>query len=283
MPVAAREASVYTAVTLAEYYRQMGLNVLLLADSTSRWAQAMREMSGRLEEIPGEEAFPAYLESTIASFYERAGLVRLRDGSVGSVTIGGTVSPAGGNFEEPVTQATLKVVGAFHGLSRERSDARKYPAIHPLDSWSKYRGIIPGETVAYAHGFMRRGSEVEQMMKVVGEEGTSLDDYIVYLKGDFLDAVYFQQNSFDAVDAAVSPERQKHVFAIILNILGSKFSFPDKNGARSWFNRLRQKFLDYNGSEWKSDRFAALEKEVTDAVAEKAEGLDAAARKFLAQ
>jgi V/A-type H+-transporting ATPase subunit A len=282
MPVAAREASVYTAVTLAEYYRQMGLNVLLLADSTSRWAQAMREMSGRLEEIPGEEAFPAYLESTIASFYERAGLVRLRDGSIGSVTIGGTVSPAGGNFEEPVTQATLKVVGAFHGLSRERSDARKYPAIHPLDSWSKYKGIIPGDTVAYAHGFMRRGSEVEQMMKVVGEEGTSLDDYIIYLKGDFLDAVYFQQNSFDEVDSSVSPERQKHIFAIILNLLGSKFSFPDKNEARTWFNRLRQKFLDYNGSEWKSERFTALEKEVRDAVAEKAESLDPGAKEFLA-
>ena len=142
MPVAAREASVYTAVTLAEYYRQMGLNVLLLADSTSRWAQALREMSGRLEEIPGEEAFPAYLESVIAGFYERAGIVRLRDGGSGSITIGGTVSPAGGNFDEPVTQATLKVVGAFHGLSRERSDARKYPAIHPLESWSKYAGLI---------------------------------------------------------------------------------------------------------------------------------------------
>ena len=134
MPVAARESSVYTAVTIAEYYRQMGLQVLLLADSTSRWAQAMREMSGRLEEIPGEEAFPAYLESRIASFYERAGVVRLNDGATGSVTIGGTVSPAGGNFEEPVTQATLKVVGAFHGLSRERSDARRYPAIDPLIS-----------------------------------------------------------------------------------------------------------------------------------------------------
>ena len=212
MPVAAREASVYTAVTLAEYYRQMGLHVLLLADSTSRWAQAMREMSGRLEEIPGEEAFPAYLESTIAAFYERAGLVRLRDGSLGSVTIGGTVSPAGGNFEEPVTQATLKVVGAFHGLSRERSDARKYPAIHPLDSWSKYKGILGAGKVAYAHGFMRRGTEIEQMMKVVGEEGTSLDDYVIYLKGDFLDSVYFQQDSFDPVDSAVSPERQAHIF-----------------------------------------------------------------------
>ncbi|MDR1900816.1 MAG: V-type ATP synthase subunit A [Treponema sp.] len=282
MPVAAREASVYTAVTLAEYYRQMGLNVLLLADSTSRWAQAMREMSGRLEEIPGEEAFPAYLESTIASFYERAGLVRLKDGSTGSVTIGGTVSPAGGNFEEPVTQATLKVVGAFHGLSRERSDARKYPAIHPLDSWSKYRGIIPAAKVAYAHGFMRRGSEVEQMMKVVGEEGTSLDDYVIYLKGDFLDSVYFQQNSFDAIDAAVSPERQMYVFAIVLRILASQFSFPDKNEARSWFNRLRQKFLDYNGSEWKSERFAALEKEIETTVSERRLGVDEAAQKIIA-
>ncbi|QQO08222.1 V-type ATP synthase subunit A [Breznakiella homolactica] len=282
MPVAAREASVYTAVTLAEYYRQMGLNVLLLADSTSRWAQAMREMSGRLEEIPGEEAFPAYLESTIASFYERAGLVRLKDGNFGSVTIGGTVSPAGGNFEEPVTQATLKVVGAFHGLSRERSDARKYPAIHPLDSWSKYKGIIDGEKVSYAHSFMFRGSEVEQMMKVVGEEGTSLEDYIIYLKGDFLDAVYFQQNSFDAVDSSVSPERQKNLFAKMLRILGSKFDFKDKNEARSWFNRLRQKFLDYNGSEWKSERFEVLEKEVTSAVDEKAQGLDKTAEKLLA-
>jgi V/A-type H+-transporting ATPase subunit A len=282
MPVAAREASVYTAVTLAEYYRQMGLNVLLLADSTSRWAQAMREMSGRLEEIPGEEAFPAYLESTIASFYERAGLVRLRDGTIGSVTIGGTVSPAGGNFEEPVTQATLKVVGAFHGLSRERSDARKFPAIHPLDSWSKYKGIIPAEKVAYAHSFMRRGSEVEQMMKVVGEEGTSIDDYVIYLKGELLDSVYFQQNSFDAVDAAVSPERQEYVFAILLNLMASKFSFADKNEARTWFNRLRQKFLDYNGSEWRSERFAALEKEVKDTIAERSQGLDQTGQRIIA-
>jgi V/A-type H+-transporting ATPase subunit A len=282
MPVAAREASVYTAVTLAEYYRQMGLHVLLLADSTSRWAQAMREMSGRLEEIPGEEAFPAYLESTIASFYERAGLVRLRDGSVGSVTIGGTVSPAGGNFEEPVTQATLKVVGAFHGLSRERSDARKYPAIHPLESWSKYKGIISGVKVDYAHSFMARGSEVEQMMKVVGEEGTSLDDYVIYLKGDFLDSVYFQQNSFDAVDSSVSPDRQKHIFAIVLTILASSFSFPDKNEARNWFNRLRQRFLDYNGSEWQSGRFVSLEKEIKAAVAERSTGLEKASEKALA-
>ena len=207
MPVAAREASVYTGVTLAEYYRQMGLDVLLLADSTSRWAQALREMSGRLEEIPGEEAFPAYLESYIAAFYERAGFVKLKDGTLGSVTIGGTVSPAGGNFEEPVTQATLKVVGAFHGLSRERSDARKYPAIHPLDSWSKYPSVLSPELVKYGRNFLVRGTEVEQMMKVVGEEGTSIDDFIVYLKGDLLDAVYLQQNSFDKVEDAVTVER----------------------------------------------------------------------------
>ncbi|MCL2759756.1 MAG: V-type ATP synthase subunit A [Treponema sp.] len=281
MPVAAREASVYTAVTLAEYYRQMGLHVLLLADSTSRWAQAMREMSGRLEEIPGEEAFPAYMESTIASFYERAGITRLRDGSLGSVTIGGTVSPAGGNFEEPVTQATLKVVGAFHGLSRERSDARKFPAIHPLESWSKYKGIIDSEKVGYAHGFLRRSSEVEQMMKVVGEEGTSIEDYIIYLKGDLVDAVYFQQNSFDAVDAAVKPERQIYVFTKLLIILASQFSFTDKNEARSWFNKLRQKFLDFNGSPWKSERFDQLEKEIENSVKSQSKGLEKAAEKII--
>ena len=262
MPVAAREASVYTAVTMAEYYRNMGLDVLLLADSTSRWAQAMREMSGRLEEIPGDEAFPAYLESRIAEFYERAGKVRLKDGSFGSVTIGGTVSPAGGNFEEPVTQATLKVVGAFHGLSRERSDARKYPAIDPLDSWSKYDGIIPKKDVQYAYSFVKRGSEVNQMMKVVGEEGTTLDDYIVYLKGDFVDSCYYQQNSFDPVDATVSVERQKHVFALLLEILRADFALSDKKEARSFFNALRQRFLDWNGTSEKKEEYQTIEKDI---------------------
>ncbi|MDF1567975.1 MAG: V-type ATP synthase subunit A [Spirochaetaceae bacterium] len=264
MPVASREASVYTAVTLGEYYRQMGLDVLLLADSTSRWAQAMREMSGRLEEIPGEEAFPAYLESSIAAFYERAGIVRLKNGDKGSVTIGGTVSPAGGNFEEPVTQATLKVVGAFHGLSRERSDARKYPAIHPTESWSKYNGIMPPKHVNYAHGILARSGEIESMMKVVGEEGTSLQDYIVFQKGEFLDSVYFQQNSFDPVDAAVTPERQIMVFGKILRILAAELDLNDKEDARRWFYQLRQKFLDFNGAEWRSDDFNRLEKEIAD-------------------
>ena len=246
MPVAAREASVYTAVTLAEYYRQMGLNTLLLADSTSRWAQALREMSGRLEEIPGEESFPAYLESRISDFYERAGLVRLRTGELGSVTIGGAVSPAGGNFEEPVTQATLKVVGAFLGLSRERSDARRYPAIHPLDSWSKYHSLVDAEKLSFARRTLSRGSEVNQMMKVIGEEGTAMEDFLVYLKSEFLDYVFLQQNTFDPVDACTNADRQRYVFDKVCGVLERKFPFEDKEVARRWFLELRQLFLDWN-------------------------------------
>ncbi|GMO44813.1 MAG: V-type ATP synthase subunit A [Treponemataceae bacterium] len=274
MPVAAREASVYTSVTLAEYYRQMGLHVLLLADSTSRWAQALREMSGRLEEIPGEEAFPAYLESYIAAFYERAGLVRLSDGTVGSVTIGGTVSPAGGNFEEPVTQATLKVVGAFHGLSRERSDARKYPAINPLDSWSKYKSVIREDWVAFSRSCFKRGTEVEQMMKVVGEEGTSLDDFIMYLKSDFIDAVYFQQNSFDETDSSCEVARQTYMFKVLLKILGSSFALETKDEARSYFNQLRQKFIDWNYCLWNSDAFKKGEADIDGHYASKSGKID---------
>jgi V/A-type H+-transporting ATPase subunit A len=262
MPVASREASVYTAVTIAEYYRQMGLNILLLADSTSRWAQAMREMSGRLEEIPGEEAFPAYLESRIAEFYERAGKVRLRDGRIGSVTIGGTVSPAGGNFEEPVTQATLKVVGAFHGLSRERSDARKYPAIDPLSSWSKYQGVIKQAKVEYARRILFRGSEINQMMKVVGEEGTSVADYITYQKSELIDAFYLQQNSFDPVDSSVPVERQRHSFDLLFKVLASEFDLEDKKKVRSFFNTIRQDFLDWNNVEINSERFKQIEEKI---------------------
>jgi V/A-type H+-transporting ATPase subunit A len=269
MPVAAREASVYTGVTLAEYYRQMGLHVLLLADSTSRWAQAMREMSGRLEEIPGEEAFPAYLESVIAAFYERAGVVRLHDGTIGSVTIGGTVSPAGGNFEEPVTQSTLKVVGAFHGLSRERSDARRFPAIHPLESWSKYHGPVDQEKTMWMRNLLFKGNEVSQMMKVVGEEGTSLEDYILYLKSELFDSVYLQQNAFEPVDAATPAERQRYVFDAILRMLITDYSICDNNEARSFINQLRQLFLDWNCTEWKSPQFFGIEEELYRLVTEK--------------
>jgi len=246
MPVAAREASVYTAVTIASYYRQMGLNVLLLADSTSRWAQALRELSGRLEEIPGEEAFPAYLESLIANFYERAGLVRLKDGTLGSVTIGGTVSPAGGNFDEPVTQATLKVVGAFHGLSRARSDARRFPAIDPLESWSKYKSVIEKDRVEQLRKILRRGCDVAQMMKVVGEEGTSDQDFLTYLKGELLDSVYLQQNAFNDVDAATPADRQREMFGVVEKAMLASYSFADKGAARKFFQGVTQSFVDWN-------------------------------------
>ena len=269
MPVAAREASVYTAVTLAEYYRQMGLNVLLLADSTSRWAQALREMSGRLEEIPGEESFPAYLESRIAGFYERAGLVQLKDGSIGSITIGGSVSPAGGNFEEPVTQATLKVVGAFLGLSRDRSSARRFPAIHPLDSWSKYQSIVEESKLREAREMLRRGTEVNQMMKVVGEEGTTTDDFVLYMKSEFLDFVYLQQNTFDEVDGATSRERQIYMFDKVIEVLRRRFQFPDKETARRYFLELRLIFTNLNYAPFQSDKFNELEQQLNAKISER--------------
>ena len=269
MPVASREASVYTAVTLAEYFRQMGLNVLVLADSTSRWAQAMRELSGRLEEIPGEEAFPAYLESRIAAFYERAGRVKLKDGSCGSVTIGGTVSPAGGNFDEPVTQATLKVVGGFHGLSRARSDARRYPAIDPLDSWSHYNSVIEQDRVEAARKILRKGNEVGQMMKVVGEEGTSLADFTTYLKSEFLDAVYLQQNAFSDADATTPVARQKVMFEIVEKALLSDYTLATKEEMRKFFMDLQQTFIDWNDVPFGDSRFdtgkAALEAKISEA------------------
>ena len=270
MPVASREASVYTAVTLAEYFRQMGLNVLVLADSTSRWAQAMRELSGRLEEIPGEEAFPAYLESRIAAFYERAGRVKLRDGSIGSVTIGGTVSPAGGNFDEPVTQATLKVVGGFHGLSRARSDARRYPAIDPLESWSHYNSVIEQDRVEKARAILRKGNEVGQMMKVVGEEGTSLEDFTTYLKAEFLDAVYLQQNAFSETDASTPVARQKVMFDLVEKALLSDYTLSDKAEVRKFFLDLQQTFIDWNDKPTGTPEFDTLKNSILtkiDAVA----------------
>ncbi len=274
MPVAAREASVYTAVTLGEYYRQMGLDVLILADSTSRWAQALREMSGRLEEIPGEEAFPAYLQSRIADFYERAGLVKLKGGSTGSVSVIGTVSPAGGNFEEPVTQGTLAVVGAFLGLTWARSNARRFPAIDPLISWSKYPEQMK-ETldkmdpawvgkVREAQQLIHSGDEIKKRMDVVGEEGTSAADFITYLKMEFLDTVYLQQNAFDEVDAYNPMERQIHVFSKVIDILRKDILVRNKDDARNLFFKLTALFKNWNSSKWDSDEFKEYEKEVDE-------------------
>ena len=265
MPVAAREASIYMGTTIAEYYRQMGLDVLLLADSTSRWAQAMREMSGRLEEIPGEEAFPAYLASRIAAFYERAGVMRLKDGKAGSLTIGGTVSPAGGNFEEPVTQATLSVVGAFLGLSRARSDARRYPAIDPLISWSKYVDDVSRELEARVEGwgkmvkraskFLFDGDEIGKRMEVVGEEGITLSDLIVYLKSELYEFCYLQQNAFDKEDAYCSLERQIPLFLLVQKIFEHKFQFESHDAARAFFLDLQNDVKNMNFMPYKSERY----------------------------
>ena len=192
--------------------------------------------------------------------------MKLRDNSIGSVTIGGSVSPAGGNFEEPVTQATLKVVGAFLGLSRERSDARRFPAINPLESWSKYTSVVDAKKLERARNILRRGNEVNQMMKVIGEDGTDIADYIIYLKSEFLDYVYLQQNTFDKVDGATGCERQRYAFDKVVNVLDSEFAFEDKEAARSWFQSLRQKFIDWNyeavGSEDYKTLEAALDEQV---------------------
>lgn len=274
MPVAAREASIYTAVTLGEYYRQMGLNVLILADSTSRWAQALREMSGRLEEIPGEEAFPAYLQSRIAEFYERAGFVRLKDGRNGSVSVIGTVSPAGGNFEEPVTQGTLAVVGAFLGLTWARSNARRFPAIDPLISWSKYPEQMKEslvkvdphwvEIIREAQKFVHQGSEIKKRMDVVGEEGTSIGDFLIYLKAEFLDSVYLQQNAFDAVDAYNTMERQAYSFHMVEKILKKDIAAKNKDDARDIFFRLTALFKNWNASAWQGEEFKRFESQIND-------------------
>ena len=257
MPVAAREASIFTGITLGEYYRQMGLDVLLIADSTSRWAQAMRETSGRLEEIPGEEGFPAYLQSSIKGLYERAGVIRGNDGETGSLTMIGTVSPAGGNFDEPVTQATLSTVKCFLGLSSERAYKRFYPAVDPLMSWSRYAKqmvgwyddhIAPGwvARVIEMQDLLEKGAQVEQMMQVTGEEGVTMQDFVTHQKALFLDMVYLQQDAFDAVDASVPMDRQKLTFGRIYDIATRTFDFADKGAARAYFVELTGLFKNFH-------------------------------------
>lgn len=283
MPVAARESSIYMGITIAEYYRQMGLDVLLLADSTSRWAQALREMSGRLEEIPGEEAFPAYLASRIAGFYERSGVLALKHGKQGSLTIAGAVSPAGGNFEEPVTQATLAVVGAFLGLSRERSDSRRYPSIDPLISWSKYTPDVSrelesqvfgwGEMVAKAAKFLKAGSEIGKRMEVVGEEGTAIEDMIIYLKAELYDFCYLQQNAFDKEDAYCPLNRQIELFQLVNSIFDTEFNFATHDDAREFFLGLQNQIKNINfmahGSAQYKHALIKVQETIEEALAEK--------------
>jgi V/A-type H+-transporting ATPase subunit A len=259
MPVAARESSIYTGITLGEYYRQMGYNVLCIADSTSRWAQAMRETSGRMEEIPGEEAFPAYLDSSIKSLYERAGLIQGPDGQTGSVTLIGTVSPAGGNFEEPVTQATLATVKTFLGLSADRAYKRFYPAIDPLISWSRYLDQMSGwygenlsttwvEDVKAAHELLHRGDSIYQMMQVTGEEGITMDDYLTWQKSVFLDMVFLQQDAYDPVDTSMPLDRQQRSFGLVKEIVEADYDIDDRDEARDFFTRLISLYKNLNYS-----------------------------------
>ncbi|MCA9142673.1 MAG: V-type ATP synthase subunit A [Planctomycetaceae bacterium] len=259
MPVAAREASIYMGVTLAEYYRQMGLNVLLIADSTSRWAQAMRETSGRMEEIPGEEAFPAYLDSSIKSVYERAGTIRCPDGSQGSLTMIGTVSPAGGNFEEPVTQSTLGTVKTFLGLSYDRAYKRFYPAIDPLISWSRYldqlapwlsKNLDPNWTrdVKQLRELLVQGDSINQMMQVTGEEGITLDDYVTWQKSVLVDMAYLQQDAFDEVDACMPRERQLESLRLLKSLVDRDYGFKNRDEAREFFTNVIGLYKNWNYS-----------------------------------
>lgn len=273
MPVAAREASIYTGITLGEYYRQMGFHVLLLADSTSRWAQAIRETSGRMEEIPGEEAFPAYLDSSIRSVYERAGLIRASDGAEGSLTLIGSVSPAGGNFEEPVTQSTLGTVKCFLGLSYDRAYKRFYPAIDPLISWSRYLEQLAAwfsanveptwvARVNTLQTLLEQGAAVQQMMQVTGEEGVTTEDYVTYQKSLFVDMVFLQQDAFDKVDASVPLDRQRVAFDRVYEAVTRDYAFTDKAAVREFFTRLTGLFKNFNYAETESPEYRRLLHEI---------------------
>ncbi len=276
MPVAAREASMYTGITLGEYYRQMGFQVLLLADSTSRWAQAMRETSGRLEEIPGDEAFPAYLDSSIRSIYERAGVVKTADKSTGSLTMIGTVSPAGGSFEEPVTQSTLNTVKSFLGLSYDRAYKRFYPAIDPLISWSRYLeqlqpwfdehfGASWVSQVKDMQDLLEQGDAVQKMMQVSGEEGVTVEDYVVFQKSLLLDMVYLQQDAFDEVDASVPLDRQNLSFLKVYDLVTAKYQFDSQESALEYFTQITRLFKNFNYAASNTPDYERLLIEISEA------------------
>lgn len=266
MPVAARESSIYLGLTIGEYYRQLGKQVLVLADSTSRWAQALRELSGFMEEIPGDEGYPAYLDSTIKGLYERAGVVRNEAGASGSLTLIGTVSPAGGNFEEPVTQATLGTVKAFLGLSAERAYRRAYPAVDPLMSWSRYREQLAHWFEEHAGqgwdarvrgmlDLLRAGDLVRQLLQVTGEEGVTLEDYVTFRKAELVDTVFLQQNAMDPVDAFNALDRQRSSVELLEMVLNHDWAFGDREAARATFTQLASHFRDLNASLAQSDAY----------------------------
>jgi len=275
MPVAAREASVYTAMTIGEYYRSMGMKVLLLADSTSRWAQALREMSNRMEELPGQDAFPMDLSAIISNFYARAGMVYLNNGQTGSVTFIGTVSPAGGNLKEPVTESTKKVARCFYALSQGRADAKRYPAIDTLESYSKYleypefvefaRKNISDhwiQDVSEARNMLVRGRETAEQIDILGDDGVPLDYHLIYWKSELIDFVILQQDAFDSIDGSTSMERQKYMLGLVLEVVRADFNFDSFEEVNPYFKRIINGFKQMNYSEFQSESFKKYEEEI---------------------
>ncbi len=282
MPVAAREASVYTAMTIAEYYRAMGLRVLMLADSTSRWAQALREMSNRLEELPGPDAFPMDLPAVIANFYSRAGYTILNNKETGSITFIGTVSPAGGNLKEPVTESTKKVARCFYALAQHRADSKRYPAVDPIDSYSKYLeypefaeyvGSKISDTwinrVNEAKNIFQRGKETYEQINILGDDGVPVDYHVIYWKSEIIDFVILQQDAFDKVDASTPIERQKHMLEHVLNICNTEFNFESFTEVDIYFKRIINQYKQMNYSEFKSEKFIKHEKELLKIIDER--------------
>ncbi|NLU39395.1 MAG: V-type ATP synthase subunit A [Bacteroidales bacterium] len=282
MPVAAREASVYTAMTLAEYYRSMGLKVLMMADSTSRWAQALREMSNRLEELPGQDAFPMDLSAIIANFYARAGFVYLNNGATGSVTFIGTVSPAGGNLKEPVTESTKKAARCFYALQQSRADSKRYPAINPIDSYSKYLeypefeeyiakriGANWIEMVNEAKTILLRGQEVSEQINILGDDGVPLDYHIRFWKSEVIDFVILQQDAFDKVDMLTPLERQQYMLKKVMEICHADFNFDSFNEVENYFKRIINQFKQMNYSEFDSAQFKNYEEELASIINER--------------
>ena len=268
MPVAAREASVYTAMTICEYYRAMGLRCLLLADSTSRWAQALREMSNRMEELPGADAFPVDLSSIISNFYSRAGMVILNNGKTGAVTFIGTVSPAGGNLKEPVTESTKKVARCFYALEQSRADQKRYPAVNPIDSYSKYleypeiisyleKTIEKGwvEKILRAKNLVRKGKETSDQINILGDDGVPMSYHETYWKAELIDYAFLQQDAFDAVDALCPLERQKNLLNLILDICDREFTFDNYEECRKYFKEIINILRQMNFSKYGSDTF----------------------------
>ena len=282
MPVAAREASVYTAMTLAEYYRNMGLKVLLLADSTSRWAQALREMSNRMEELPGQDAFPVDLPVIISSFYSRAGFVELNNGEAGSITFIGTVSPAGGNLKEPVTEGTKKIARCFYALSQQRSDGKRYPAVDPIDSYSKYieyEEVIAYfkenvsdvwlDMVSYTKDILIKGREAQEQINILGDDGVPVHHHVLFWKTEVIDFVILQQDAFDPIDQMTPMERQKYMLEKVLNIVKMNFNFENFEEVGSYFRKVINSLKQINYSEFKSDQFHKYESELESIINEK--------------